>query len=102
MGLAETRFSVYNEMTHSHESILSGGLLAENVVQAVSRDVFMESMLRINALGYRTLMRIHDELVIAVPKGEGKRVLALAIQEMSREPVWVCRDYDFLSRVRGR
>lgn len=81
------QFSVYNEITRSHEHLF-GGMLTENVVQAVSRDVFMEAMLRLDVLGYRTLMRIHDELVISVPKGQGKDVLAIAIRELCREPTW--------------
>lgn len=81
------RVSVYNEVTHSHDHLF-GGMLAENVVQAVSRDVFMEATLRLQDLGHRTLMRIHDELVLSVPRGQGSEVLALAVQELSREPVW--------------
>lgn len=65
-----------------------GGSLTENVVQAVSRDILMDSMLRLEDRGRHTGHHIHDELVLVVPKGEGQAALAEAIEEMSRRPAW--------------
>lgn len=44
-----------------------GGKLTENVIQAIARDCLAESMQRINAAGYQTVMHVHDELIIEAP-----------------------------------
>jgi DNA polymerase len=44
-----------------------GGLLCENMIQALSRDVFLRGVLRLEAAGYRVLFHVHDEAVIDAP-----------------------------------
>lgn len=76
--------------------VVAGGRIVHNCVQAISRDILMEASLRLNALGYRTVHRVHDELIISVPKGEGKNLVreenkvwkGIAIEELSRVPAW--------------
>lgn len=48
-----------------------GGLLAENVTQAVARDVLMLAFKRIENAGYRIVMHIHDEVVCEAARGHG-------------------------------
>lgn len=48
-----------------------GGMLAENVTQAVARDILMMAFARIEAAGYSIIMHIHDEVVCEVPAGFG-------------------------------
>ena len=44
-----------------------GPKLTENVVQAISRDILAEAMLRLDAKGFEIVMHIHDEVVIEAP-----------------------------------
>ena len=46
-----------------------GGKLAENIVQAIARDILAEAMLRIEAAGYEICAHIHDEIVAIMPEG---------------------------------
>lgn len=46
-----------------------GGKLAENIVQAVSRDVLAGAMVRAEAAGFQVLMHSHDELVCEASMG---------------------------------
>ena len=50
---------------------LWGGLITQNAVQATSRDVMMEALLRTEAVGYRNIMRVHDELVAETDEAFG-------------------------------
>jgi DNA polymerase len=46
---------------------LYGGLLTENVVQAIARDLLLSGMLEAEKLGFTIIMTIHDEIVGEVP-----------------------------------
>lgn len=67
-----------------------GGKLAENVTQAVARDILTNSLLNLAAAGYPTVLHIHDEVVVEVPQGTG------SIEEVERimatMPEW-CKDW---------
>lgn len=65
-----------------------GGVLTENVVQAIARDLMAEAMLRIEKAGWQIVLSVHDELV-------GERDLKrkdLSIERfcnlMAELPVW--------------
>lgn len=48
-----------------------GGKLAENLTQAIARDCLVESLLRLDAAGYKIAFHVHDEAVLDVPHGFG-------------------------------
>lgn len=53
---------------------LYGGLIVENIVQAVARDVMAEAKLRVRDHGtYTPILSVHDEVVSKVRKGEGSK-----------------------------
>src|SRR5262249_32881911 len=47
---------------------LYGGLICENVVQAVARDVLLNGMIEAEKIGFTIIMTIHDEVVGESPK----------------------------------
>ena len=48
-----------------------GGILTENIVQAVARDLMVEGGLRLEANGYQVLISVHDELICERRRGRG-------------------------------
>jgi DNA polymerase bacteriophage-type len=63
-----------------------GGLWAENVVSAISRDLLVEAMLRIEAANYRIVLTVHDEIVAEVPTSFGSEQEFIHL--MTRKPAW--------------
>ena len=64
-----------------------GGLLLENITQALCRDIFIETMPRLEAAGYPIVMHTHDEFVCEVPDGFGSLEEFLKI--ITASPSWV-------------
>jgi len=63
-----------------------GGTLVENIVQAISRDLLTEAMLRVEALGYKVVLHIHDEIVAEVPEEDNN--LEKFINLITQLPSW--------------
>jgi hypothetical protein len=72
------------------ESKLYGGLLCENIVQALARIVVANQLVRINRK-HRIVMTTHDEGVFLAKKAQGQKVLDFAIGEFRKAPAW-CPD----------
>ena len=67
-----------------------GGKLTENVIQAVSRDIFTNAMPKLESAGYPIVLHTHDEMVSEVPTGYGS--IAEYETIMADVPEW-CRDW---------
>lgn len=68
-----------------------GGLLTENLVQSLARDIVAEQALRVRADGVKLATTTHDEIVAVVPRGRGEAALEQMIAHMRTPPAW-CRD----------
>ena len=66
-----------------------GGLLAENASQALSRDIFSDMMLRLEAKGIKIIFHVHDEFVIEVDEEKADDILKDVIEVMSTPPTWI-------------
>jgi DNA polymerase len=68
-----------------------GGMLTENLVQALARIVVMDAAVRVRydrKVPYYPAGQAHDQLIYVVPESEAEAILALVIEEMSRPPWW--------------
>jgi DNA polymerase len=63
-----------------------GGMITENIVQAISRDCMAEAMVRCENVGYKCLITVHDENLTERKIGEGS--LEEFDKLMSKRPAW--------------
>jgi DNA polymerase len=68
---------------------LYGGKLLENITQALARIVVMEAANRIRKRCARFALQAHDELVFVVPDGQVEELKGVAMEEMTRRPLWM-------------
>jgi DNA polymerase len=67
---------------------LYGGKILENAVQAIARDVLAEGLTKANRL-YKTVMHVHDELILEVPVEVAPEKAIVAVEKiMNMTPVW--------------
>jgi DNA polymerase len=64
------------------------GKLAENITQAVARDVMAEAMLALEPHGVPMVGTIHDELIAEPRTRDADNVYTLMKTEMARTPYW--------------
>lgn len=76
---------------------ISGASLMQSADQGLSRDVLMESALRVEALGYPTIFRVHDEVDCLVPD-DARFNLEVFKREFEKVPEW-CADLPLTSDV---
>ena len=63
-----------------------GGKLVENIVQAIARDCLADAMLKLDKLGYKIVMHVHDEIIIETP--EDADALEEILTVMGQSPAW--------------
>jgi DNA polymerase len=65
-----------------------GGSLAENVTQAVARDLLAFGMVSLEHHGYPIIMHVHDEAVVEIPTNSDDGTLKRIESIMSQTPSW--------------
>lgn len=63
-----------------------GPKLVENIVQAASRDILAEAMIRLEKEGFDIVCHVHDEVVLEVPNGTSS--IEEVNEIMAVNPVW--------------
>ncbi len=86
-GKKKIIYQVINENTYQWGEVDTyGGKLVENIVQATARDCLAHSMLKLDKLGYRIVMHVHDEIVIEIE--ENRDELEKVCDIMGKEISW--------------
>lgn len=67
---------------------IHGGVLVENIIQALARIVIGEQVLVAAGLGANVATTTHDEIVIIVKEGQGEQAAKQLEEIMSVTPVW--------------
>lgn len=82
---------------------LHGGIITENIVQAVARDILVAALRRLEEAGWPVVTHIHDEVVCEIPddkRGLSETELVNEVSEiMCRPPSWA--DDDLVIKAAG-
>ncbi len=77
------------------EKNLYGGLLIENIIQAISRIILTDAMVKVSqdfkALDARIALTVHDEIISVVPTIHIEEAHAIKIKHLTQPPAW-CND----------
>lgn len=89
-SLGDQGWDEWSYLAKDQRKKIYGGLLCENIVQALARIVVMTQMLAISRK-YRVVMTTHDETVAIAKIAQGQRCVDFMAQCMSTAPAW-CLD----------
>lgn len=82
---------------------LHGGIITENIVQAVARDILVQALRNLEEAGWPVVTHIHDEVVCEIPADKrtlDEDVLVAEVSEvMCRPPYWA--DDDLVIKAAG-
>jgi DNA polymerase len=78
----------YSKQGRNHREKVYGGLVVENLTQAIARIVMTDAMLQINSR-YRVVLTVHDELVCCVPEENAEECFTYMLKCMKTAPVWM-------------
>lgn len=70
------------------EKSLYGGIITENIVQAICRDLLANSLVLLNSQGFNPVLHVHDEIVCEVPEKQADIRLRQMVKIMSTAPDW--------------
>lgn len=78
----EPRDTIVYRHHHGYDGVLYGGLLTENISQAVCRDLLATSLCLLESLNMPPVLHVHDEIVCETPE------LEKMCETMSCRPKW--------------
>lgn len=78
--------AVIYQHPHGYGKTLYGGLITENIVQAICRDLMADALVRLEDAGFEVRLHVHDEAVIGNVRNRGD--LVRACQLMATAPDW--------------
>lgn len=82
---------------------LHGGIITENIVQAVARDILVQALRALEEAGWPVVTHIHDEVVCEIPQDKrdlSEDALVAEVSEiMCRPPYWA--DDDLVIKAAG-
>lgn len=82
---------------------LHGGIITENIVQAVARDILVQALRALEEAGWPVVTHIHDEVVCEIPQDKRDLSEAELVAEVSeimcRPPAWA--DDDLVIKAAG-
>lgn len=82
---------------------LHGGIITENIVQAVARDILVQALRNLEEAGWPVVTHIHDEVVCEIPADkrglDGEALVAEVSEIMCRPPAWA--DDDLVIKAAG-
>lgn len=83
--------TVVYESPHGPKSLF-GGLIAENIVQAISRDILAIALVKLERAGFCPILHVHDEIVCEVPIAKADSMIRQMIRIMV-EPLDWCAEW---------
>jgi DNA polymerase len=82
---------------------LHGGIITENIVQAVARDILVQALRALEEAGWPVVTHIHDEVVCEIPENrrglEETELITEVSEIMCRPPAWA--DDDLVIKAAG-
>lgn len=84
---SENKISYFDARRKNSRNYTYGGKLAENITQAVARDILAHKMLDVDAAGYRIVLTVHDEIVTECPDTDQFTEARLS-EIMCTNPTW--------------
>jgi DNA polymerase len=89
-GKVETVYDRFNFKKRKSARVrLWSGLLVENIVQALARDVLANCALTALDMGYRAVGTVHDELLFVVPADRATQAMEDIKRAMTTPPDWL-------------
>jgi DNA polymerase len=65
-----------------------GGMITENIVQAIARDILAQGMLRLHRVGHTPVLHVHDEAVLLVDESKAVEIEKAFTNAMLTRETW--------------